>query len=394
MKKHYLLVWPTHRKDWVAVFYDLKKEFDFTFLPSAFPSESNHAEDFPCKYWHEFQDADSILDEIEPDGVIFMSVDSGLSMILNHVTQLRNIPTFILQHGIYTNYKDYRTRERFWNKQEKAAAVAVQKKGEGFSTLNFARNSLKGFDKFKLLWIAVFTFFQKNKGEYWAAKYLPLRVKKVDYYLCLSPYNSTIHRETDRISDHHIRYIGSSELIGYLKKEEDLINDSFYLHIDQAMAQNSMGEETLSREEMISFYLKLNEFVKSKDARLYIKLHPESYFSDWLPEDDNITYLRKVDNFNAVIQSANGCFGFYSTLVVPAVYWKPTILFSIFYSGLQEALAKVGEIQILDFRTFETSDIEFKSTSDKEMIKETFILPKSVNEESLVDVLRNPEYQL
>jgi hypothetical protein len=77
-----------------------------------------------------------------------------------------------------------------------------------------------------------------------------------------------------------------------------------------------------------------------------------------LPKHENIVYLRKVDNFNLYIQSAIGCFGFYSTMVIPAVYWKPTILFNIFYSGLQEALNDIGHVKILDFYNFSSDDLK------------------------------------
>jgi hypothetical protein len=45
-------------------------------------------------------------------------------------------------------------------------------------------------------------------------------------------------------------------------------------------------------------------------------------------------------------------------MVIPAVYWKPTILFNIFYSGLQEALNDIGHVKILDFYNFSSDDLK------------------------------------
>jgi hypothetical protein len=214
-------------------------------------------------------------------------------------------------------------------------------------------------------------------GPYWAAKHFSFEGKRPQTYICFSPYNATIHKELDAIKEDRIEYIGSPELVKYLEKEQELIDEDFYLHIDQAFAENSFGEETVSKEQMIAFYGELNKFCLSKEANLYIKLHPESYKADWLPEHENIVYLRKIENLNQYIQSARGCFGFYSTMVIPAVYWKPTILFNIFYSGLQEAMKDLNQIKIIPFEHFKSSDLLFPTGElEQDKLVERFIYQK------------------
>lgn len=386
-KKHFLVIWPTIRKDWLSTFYELEDRFQFTFIPSTFPQEPNFADRFNCRYWSEFISVQELLDQIQPDGVIFMSIESGLNMATNYLAQKRGIQTYILQHGIFTNYKDYRIREKLWRKESKAKAARSDHQLKGFSTLGFLKASLKRVDRIHLLPIALFTKIQQKYGPYWAAKHLPLKIKRADLYLCYSPFNATIHKETDRIDDNRIKYIGSPELMHYLEAETDLINEAFYLHIDQALAENSFGEETVSKEKVIEFYSRLNEYCLTQDSKLYIKLHPESYNSDWLPRNENIVYLRHVDNFNRVVQSAKGCFGFYSTMIIPAVYWKPTILFRIQYSALQEEIEKIGAAQVLNFWDFNSSDFKFHESKLKGQIKEQFIQPKGVRENSLAEIL-------
>lgn len=389
-KKHFLVIWPTIRRDWVSTFYKLEDQFRFTFIPSTFPQEPNFADCFECRYWSEFSSVQQLLDEVKPDGVIFMSIESGLSMATNYLAQKRGIRTIILQHGIFTNYKDYRNREKLWRKNSLARETKDSQVQKGFSTLRFLKKSFIGTDRFKLLSIAIYTKLQQKVGPYWAAKHLPLSIKKANQYICYSPFNATIHRETDRVSEHEISYVGSHELMNYLRKEEPLTGKPFYLHIDQALAQNSFGEETVSRKAMIGFYQKLNDYCLTQQASLYIKLHPESYKSDWLPKHDNIHYIRHVDNFNQIIQSALGCFGFYSTMVIPAVYWKPTILFKITYSGLQEELGKMGAAQILDFHDFQFSQFSFQKFENPQLIKTYFIQPEGVCEDSLANCLNEP----
>ena len=375
--KRILVVWPVYREDWVQVFKDLSGEFHFTFLAGIFQEGKNYVEKFAeTVFWSSYGSAQSILNEINPNVLIFMSIDNGLSMVLNHSAKKKCIPTFILQHGIYTNYRDYRGREKIWRKREVANRSDEQKKIKGFNTLKFSLASLIGVDKFRLFGILVYSKAQKYVGPYWASRHFPLDIKKADKYLCFSPFNSIIHREIDKINDSNIIYIGCVELEKYLVKVDSLIQERFYLHIDQALAENSLGEETISKSEMSNFYLKLNEFCKDNKAKLYIKLHPESYKSEWLPEDDNIVYLRRIENFNTYIQSALGCFGLYSTMIIPAIYWNPTILFEVQYSGLQEALSeKIGN-RVLDFWNFTVSDITFNEEYKyKSIIKKLFITP-------------------
>lgn len=386
-KKHFLVIWPTIRKDWVSTFYRLEDRFQFTFIPSTFPQEPNFADRFNCRYWSEFSSVQELLDQIQPDGVIFMSIESGLSIATNYLAQKRGIKTIILQHGIFTNYRDYRVREKLWMKESRAKEARSDHQLKGFSTLSFLKASLKGLERIYLLSIALYTKFQQKYGPYWAAKHLPLKIKRADLYLCYSPFNATIHKETDRIDDNRIKYIGSPELMHYLEAQTDLINEDFYLHVDQALAENSFGEETVSKEKIIEFYSRLSEYCLTQDSKLYIKLHPESYNSDWLPRNENIVYLRHVDNFNRVVQSSKGCFGFYSTMIIPAVYWKPTILFRIQYSALQEEIEKIGAAQVLNFWDFNSSDFKFHESNLKDQIKEQFIQPKGVRENSLAEIL-------
>lgn len=367
----------------MQVFHELKSEFDFVFLPGVSSSEPDYSMDIPSRYWSEFEDASILLDDINPNAIVFMSIDSGLSMVLNHVAQKRGLTTFILQHGIYTNYRDYRIREKLWQKSHRATKIQSSIHAIGFSSKTFAFNSLKGVAKLNIIAIALFSQFQKRVGPYWASKHLPLKIKKASKYLCFSPYNAIIHKELDRVSENDLAYVGSSELMQYLKKEEPL-DDDYYLHIDQALAENSLGEETVSREEMVEFYLKLNTYCLTNKAKLYIKLHPESYSSDWLPKDENIIYIRNTNKLNAYIQSAKGCFGFYSTMVIPAAYWGNLVLFNIFYSGLQEALDKYPNVTTLDFRGFDSKEIVFtKESGPLVNIKEEFIQPIGVSLASL-----------
>jgi len=390
--KKILAIWLTHREDWILPFKALSNQFEFVFLSgiSSYPEKENFVQRFAQTiHWSDYNSASHLLAQIQPDKLVFMSVESGLNIALNVNAKKLNIPTFILQHGIYTNYKDYRTREKIWQKKELAAQSNHTKSSSGFSSFQWINNSLNGLEKLLLLPITLFTKASQKIGPYWAAKHLSFEAKKPDQYICFSPFNATIHKEVDKIGEERIQYIGSPELTQYLKQENDLIADEFYLHIDQAFAENSFGEETISKGKMIEFYLRLNDFCLQQNAKLYIKLHPESFNSDWLPQDDNIVYLKKVENFNRFIQSAIGCFGFYSTMVIPAVYWKPTILFNIFYSGLQLALQDLKQVKILPFHQFSVEDLSFNrgELEQDKLIDRFFYNKEAISLELLGEIL-------
>lgn len=390
LKKHYLVIWPTTRLDWINMFLMLKKDIDFTFIPGIFPQEPNFASGFKCRYWSEFESNEQLLNEIRPDGLIFMSIESGLSMTLNFSAKEQGLTTFILQHGIYTNYKDYRNREKLWRKKNRADLARKRHSELGFNALKFILNSLVGWTRLWIFPIALYTKLQQKIGPYWVSKHLPLKIKKASFYLCYSRFNAKIHIETDRVKESEIHYIGSPELSKYLKKETHLLTEPFYLHLDQALAENSFGEETLTKEMMIRFYLKLNDYCLSKNAKLYIKLHPESYATDWLPIHENICFLRQIDNLNWYIQGAIGCFGFYSTMIIPALYWKPTVLFHIQYSELQNELRRLTNVPILQFHSFEINDIIFVDNCVRRVIKNTFIKGESgTSIEKLKKILLN-----
>lgn len=390
--KRILAIWPTHREDWILPFKALSNQFEFIFLSGISPEaeKDNYVQEFAQTiHWSDYNSAKDLLGQIQPDKLVFMSVESGLNIALNVNAKKKNIPTYILQHGIYTNYKDYRTREKIWQKKELAAQSNQAKSSSGFSSFQWINNSLNGIQKLLLFSISLLIKASQKVGPYWAAKHLSFEAKKPDQYICFSPFNATIHKEVDKIGEERIQYIGSPELTQYLKKENDLIEEDFYLHIDQAFAENSFGEETVSKENMIQFYLKLNEYCVQQNAKLYIKLHPESFNSDWLPQDDNIVYLRKVENFNRFVQSAIGCFGFYSTMVIPAVYWKPTILFNIFYSGLQEALQDIDQVKILPFYQFTVDDLSFNKgkLEQEKLINRFFYSKEAISLELLAEIL-------
>lgn len=372
-----LLVWPYHRRDWIQTFVHIDREFELHYLayihPSLDPTEVVSRPE-RVHYWSDYKSAAAILDDVHPDKVVFMSIDSGLGVALNTVAKERNIRTYILQHGIFTNYRDYRIREKLWRKASLSKHVEEKKEAIHFSSRAFIRASIK--NPWVLLRLFIHAYFAKRSGPYFANRHFSFAAKKPDFYICYSKANARIYEELDHPREGQLLFTGSPELDIYLQPaEKPPVDGGFMLHIDQAMAENSFGEETVSRTEMISFYERLNVLAKRMGLKLFIKLHPESYQSDWLPKDANMRYLKNTPNLSSYIQHAEICTGFYSTLVIPAAYWNRLILFNIYYSYLQEVLSVIPHVRVTSFRTFDPEKIEIPvlKADGRDLLKSYFL---------------------
>ena len=357
--KRILLVWPYHRKDWIHVFTHFDRDVEFHYLSYIHQTlDPSDPADRPrhVHYWSDFKSALQVFESIRPSKVIFMSIDSGLSIALNAVAKQQSIPTYILQHGLFTNYRDYRTREKLWRKASLGKAVESAKKNVKFNSIGFLRASLR--NPILLFRVFLHAYVSRRSGPYFANRYFSFEAKQPDFYICFSKANARIYEELDRPDAGKFIFTGSPELDSYLAPvERSPVQERYLLHIDQAMAENSFGEETVSKEDMISFYGKLNELALRMNVRLFIKLHPESYQTKWLPQHENITYLRATPDLQAYLQRAELCTGFYSTLMIPAVYWNKVILFNVYYSYVQEVLSKIPHVVVVPFFEFDPSTI-------------------------------------
>lgn len=75
-------------------------------------------------------------------------------------------------------------------------------------------------------------------------------------------------------------------------------------------------------EQKRAFIEKLNAFVRSRGARLYVKLHPHSYlyaYSDSYLPRTTTSSMAATSAPAPLLRRAKGCFGILSTLVAVAV---------------------------------------------------------------------------
>ncbi len=357
-----------YRKQWIAPFEKLPDHFEIVYLFYIHQSqESTVYTDHKRVFWSDFSGARELLRKINPDRVVFMDVTSGLSIALNLACRRFSIPTFMLQHGLYHDYHDYRKRELDSKKIRNQNEKLKQGLSFHFSTLQFLKNSITFSDLWKLVKFPWFLYLQKKRGQMYACRHVLFEARKPDFYVCYTPENATIHRELDGEIDDRCRYIGNPELyeLDQAIRNSELPTEveKYYLLIDQPFADNRYGEHIKTKDEMIRFYTDLASWCENESAKLYVKLHPESFHSEWLPEDTRIEWVRESESLAALIANSQGCFGYFSTLVLPAICHRPTVLFEVGNSPLYRSIEELKAAQVLPFVS--AHQIRFKRNKER-----------------------------
>ncbi|MFA7482454.1 MAG: hypothetical protein WC314_18235 [Vulcanimicrobiota bacterium] len=320
-----LLCWGYHRKGWIACLEELNDEFDFTYLYYRQSWEEEGAcTDCPRVYWNDFQSGFEVLDRLRPEKVVFMSIDSGYAVALNVACRARGVPTLILQHGLAQSLEEYlagtQTRDT-----PPAVSPPPGARLSKTDTLLFLIRSVPWWQYWKLPRLLLYFLVQSKRGSWYAQFRLGSSDTRPNHYICFSYQNAQVYRELDPGSEARTSYIGIPEFASFFERTPLESQGEYYLLIDQPWAENRYGQTGITREQMISMYNILAEYAANKNRRLRVKLHPESYRSDWLPQHENIDWIRDADVFK-LITGADGVFGSNSTLMLPALYFRPCFL--------------------------------------------------------------------
>jgi hypothetical protein len=202
-----------------------------------------------------------------------------------------------------------------------------------------------------------------------------LRHLHTDYYVAFSPRDAAIYEELDRVPKQSIFVTGYPEFDKYLQwtGEPETRSRPYFLLIDQPWADNPYGQIYFTRDEAVAFYRRLAECCGGQGAQLTVKLHPESYRSDWLPDHPNIVWIREHPEMMALVEGSLGCFGFSSTLLLPIVPRKKITTFRVAGSSLQNELEEFGVSPSLNPHTFTCDEIFSRERKVPEKQVEAFV---------------------
>jgi len=362
-----LLCWGYHRAGWIEPFESLKDAFRFTYLYYVNRSEEQRRlTDQPTIYWGDFRDADAILDAVRPAKIVFMSLTSGYTIALNAAAQRRGIPTYVLQHGVFSSYAEYRAAEALSSRQSAPPGAHVAARVARPSSLAFVRRSLTVRDLLALPQLVLFFVLLRWRGHTLACRVARFPQRMPSFYICFTVRNATLHRELDHPSPDRMHVIGIPEYDKFFAAREaagvtpgdEPAGARYYLLIDQPLAENGWGLRFTTRDVMVAFYHRLAEFCVRDGARLKVKLHPETYGSDWLPDEPDIEWVEDADVV-ALIRGSAGCFGMASSLVLPAIVLGRVCLFDAYPSSLLDDLRARGIVPVLPFPDFDPGAVHF-----------------------------------
>lgn len=375
-RKRILLVWGYERIGWIEPFVRIRKDFDFQFLRFIHKEEDPVSDlDFPRHYWSSFPDARTLLYSIKPDAIVFMNISNALPISLNIIAHKEGIPTFIMQHGLYSNLETYlnlEKRSRSQTMDPDSAQPVTQANASGFSSKHFTFKSLLGKSPFQLVLLLIYLKRFRTMGKHHAALHTRFTGRLPDKYIAFTHFNMRLVYERDKVGKDKVLVIGNPYYDIYNDPiENGNAQEKYYLLIDQPLVENKYVNYGVSKEMMNEFYVKLNKYAMQQDAKLYIKLHPENYKSSYMIEDDNIKYIRDTD-LPSLILRAEGCFGCPSTLMVPCICYKPSILFWLPHMDRQNDFSQYNMCNLLPFDDFQPEDIHWEIENDRPVKRDLF----------------------
>jgi hypothetical protein len=339
-----LLCWGYHRAGWIRPFEQLRDRLDVHFLFYRTAEEEQQEgtmTNAPRHYWMDFRDAAAIIDRIAPDRIVFMALDGAWVIALNSEAQRRQIPTFIVQHG------------HFNPSEESSADVPKQgldalKGGSPLPALLFAARSFGLTSPAAFARTLRFMVEARRGSASSASLRYRFEQRMPNYYITLSPESAQIHVEEDQASFENIACIGIPEYDDIFSTVPlDVPAAGTMLLVDSPNAENRWGAVTTSIEGKIRFLRSIDSLASSVGLRLRVKLHPESYQAHWLPALTNGVYLRDAD-MPREFTSASLCVGFDSTLMIPAVWLRPTILIRLRPWRIVNLAAETDAATVLD----------------------------------------------
>jgi hypothetical protein len=355
-----LLCWGYYRRGWIAPFEELRDEFDFHYLfhLSKEEEECSHTKQ-PRHYWNEFGAAQEILDEVKPDKLVFMSLSGLRPIALNMAARRRAIPTFIFQHGYFRSLENYLSLPPLAVVRGAGTKVTTQS-SSAWQAIRFMLRSNLAEEPTDCLRAVAMLLMSRRTNPYRSQLRFRFRGRMPDRYITYSEATSEIYRQLDGASSSSIIPVGIPEfdpLFRLLANPAEACTKNILL-IDSPNAENRYGATTTTIESKVGFLCELSLRLEQRGCALIVKLHPETYGATWLPSPGKIQYVRD-DDVGPLIQGAHACLGFDSTLMIPAIIARPTMLFELCESTLTSDARRLGVATVV--RGLEASNEELSA---------------------------------
>lgn len=371
MKSKVLALFDPSKASWIVYLEALKPEFEVVYV---WNYNSNHVSttDSTLHHINEFNSVVEIVERTQPIAVFFMSIDTGLAIAINLLAKSKGIKTYLLQHGYFGSFDDYKTISNLGNRVTKSLPAVN----------NFLRQSVKWYllrvHPYQLFRTMLFLTIKKSRHTGAKGKLGHFSGRRPDAYLLWSEAAFDRFMKNDGATLQQVRYIGNTEVHTLINPTTDTIPlVDYQLLIDSPLSENSYGLLSLTKKEHADFYRRLATYAASNGKQLVVKLHPEMFASTWLPIHENIVYVRNEYPIHSLISQANLCFSFYSTLLISVVLLKRVVVFEVFEVSLTKFLKQQGICTVLDFDTdiVESLQIIDNTTKPLDRFKTVFCGP-------------------
>jgi hypothetical protein len=391
MDARLLLCWGYHREGWIRPIEGLRDRFEvhYLFYRSRAEEEAEGAKtDAPRLYWGDFKTAVQILDRVRPNAIVFMALDGAWSIALNAAARRRGIPTFVLQHGHFDKYRSATTQANSHSSRTSYGSnpwPAIR-----FTASTYGLRGIPGFLGTMRFMLAV-----RRSGPSQAMTRYRFHDRFPDRYIALSPESAQVHVRQDGASESVIDCIGIPEYDSIFQNVEARApSDGSVLLIDSPNARNRWGEVSASVDEKAEFLLTLDAIAAQLQLPLRIKLHPETFHDSWLPRLQVGEYLQDASVVQE-LSSAAVCVGFDSTLLIPAVWLRPTVLIQLRPSAVCELARTTGAAVVLDaledidVQSLQLSRRHFRENASgrADFIRRVAVNPSGKAQEALVRIL-------
>jgi hypothetical protein len=360
-----LFVWHYERPDLTDPLVQALKGADLHFLYKYEREDGEQSFSHPVHYWNDFKSPYEILRKIKPDKIVFMEIETFHHVALNIAARNAGVVTYRLEHGIKAPYKSYASYPALHPSASRKRATA--QKGNSINTLLFYLRSFRLRNAASVFMLLKFIYTRSKLGTSEGLSRCRFRLRRPVWYIDFTPFNSRFTLERDRPDPGDYIYIGNPNFDKYFKyvkeKQPTAPAENYYLLIDSGFVEDPAFR--IDAAIIIDFYRKLNLYCRQKGAKLKIKLHPLSYHAAYLPEDENIIYLRDANVIEEILGS-KGCFhSHFSTLTPLAMYYSPSILFDA-SPAFNVDIKQLGLMTVLDFYTFQPQDMMLRSLNDEE----------------------------
>lgn len=359
----------------------LQEQFDFTVLFYRYKEQENLNFDIPLKriYWTEFSSPKEILSLVNPYKVVFMGVENFLTISLLLAAKTKKIGTLFLFHGVNGTYYESislmdQLKEDLVDDRYKTSNPYYQKnKLHSYKFLIKALTPESIVDLPELIRLGInLKRFHKLSEALFNSKF---KARLADKYILLAPEFSDYWKERDGVTDSMIEYVGPYNYDDFfqafsLKSNIPQITESepYWLLIDQPIV-------TISWSTKMKLLKDLATAAHKARRKLVIKLHPQDYVKN-LPVLENAVYVRNEKELGDLIWHAEGCFGYFSTLLLPIIFFKKTFVIKINDYSLPERWAETGAAKLLKIDNIGEQILNFNWEREPESLecyKEKFL---------------------